>query len=195
MIDIKNEKNKIRRNIRDLREKADAIFVQSASHIITGKLIRLPAFMESNLIMCYISFKNEVLTYEFIEQCFSSGKRVALPVIDTDCSGIKGITAYEIFDVHNDLVPGFYGIFEPRKRPRNIIIPSEIDMIVVPGIAFDKKKQRIGFGAGYYDRFLSKLSNDCVKISIGFDFQIVENIPHEEHDIELDLIVTEKRIF
>jgi 5-formyltetrahydrofolate cyclo-ligase len=90
-------------------------------------------------------------------------------------------------------MPGVFGILEPRKESARIFNPEEIDLVIVPGVAFDEHRNRIGFGAGFYDRFLESVRPSCAKIGIAFEFQIYDEVPVEEHDIPLDLVITEKR--
>ena len=90
----------------------------------------------------------------------------------------------------DELEPGYYGILTPKKEFIRYIDPKEIDLIIVPGAAFDRQGYRVGFGGGYYDRFLTDLN--CMKISIAFGLQIVDKVPREGHDLPVDMIITEK---
>ncbi|MFZ5988299.1 MAG: 5-formyltetrahydrofolate cyclo-ligase [Bacillota bacterium] len=185
-------KKEIRKEILDLRKELTEDEVTRNSIIITKKLISLDIFARSSIVMAYMDFKNEVMTGFLIDHCFNVGKRVALPLVDTD-SKIRKLIPMEVKDVRNDVKPGTYGILEPDREACRRIAPEEFDFVIVPGLVFDNHRNRIGYGAGYYDYFLKDLKPGCCKAGIAFDFQIYPHIPKEEHDIPLDIIITEKR--
>jgi len=183
----------IREEVALFRKSETKESVLNKSLQITQRIIDLTSFKASETVMCYMDFKNEVMTGHIIEYCLKNGKRVVLPLVDV-INGVKMIVPYEVVDLEKDLEPGVFGILEPKKESAKLFNAGEIDMVVVPGVAFDGKRNRIGYGAGFYDRFLKSVKPDCVKIGIAFEFQIYENIPVEEHDMPLDLIITENRI-
>lgn len=166
--------------------------VEIKSIEITQKLIKLDQFKASQAVMCYMDFKNEVMTKHIIDNCFNLGKRVVLPLVDT-INGTRRIVPYEVVNLPQDVRPGVFGILEPRKGSAGIFNSEEIDLVIVPGVAFDLRRNRIGYGAGFYDRFFESVSPKCAKIGIAFEFQIYDEVPVEEHDIPLDLVITEKR--
>lgn len=188
-------KNKdiIREEVKFKRKNESVEGVRNKSLQITQRIVELDSFNASKTVMCYMDFKNEVMTGYLIEYCLKRGKRVVLPLVDA-VNGVKIIVPYEITDIEKDLKPGVFGILEPRKERARLVNAEEIDVVVVPGVAFDEKRNRIGYGAGFYDRFLKTVRPDCMKIGIAFEFQIYEAIPIEEHDMPLDLIITESRI-
>lgn len=94
----------------------------------------------------------------------------------------------------SDLEKGVLGLLEPKKECKRLLNPEDIDLIVVPGIAFDILKNRIGYGAGYYDRFLKTTREDCLKVGVAFELQILDKINTQEHDVPLNAIITEKRV-
>lgn len=167
--------------------------VENKSVEIAQKLFKLNQFKASQAVMCYMDFNNEVMTKHIIDYCFDLGKRVILPLVDT-VNGIRRIVPYEVFNLQQDVMPGAFGILEPRKESARIFKPEEIDLVIVPGVAFDLHRNRIGYGAGFYDRFFEYVSPKCTKIGVAFEFQIYDEVAVEEHDIPLDLIITEKRI-
>ncbi|MCX7658787.1 MAG: 5-formyltetrahydrofolate cyclo-ligase, partial [Oscillospiraceae bacterium] len=122
------------------------------------------------------------------------GKRIAVPLVESAAGYQKMISPCEIKDVEAELAKGCYGILEPVKELARRVPPENLDMVIVPGVAFDLKKNRIGYGGGYYDRFLKKMRFNCLKVGIAFEFQIVPEIPASENDVPVDIIVTEKRI-
>jgi 5-formyltetrahydrofolate cyclo-ligase len=92
------------------------------------------------------------------------------------------------------MLTGYMGIAEPDASILHRVDPLEIDMVVVPGVAFDMARNRIGYGGGYYDRFLCTLRPDCLKVAVAFELQVFDSIPAASYDIPVDIIVTEERI-
>ena len=135
--------------------------------------------------MFYASMNEEVDTSLMIDGALEMGKRVALPL----CTSQKGIIPKEITDRHTDLEKGTYGIYEPRKSQKDAHL-SEIDLVVIPGVAFDRGNGRLGRGKGYYDRFLKGLPPGRFCIGLAFDFQIVEDLPKDSHDIPVSMVIT-----
>lgn len=187
-------KSSIRKAVLDARAGLTAQEVREKSRVIINELIGLEQFYHSKVIMSYIDFRNEVMTEAFIKKCLALGKRVAVPFIYKDNSGKSIMQASFIEDMQADLERGTFGILEPRKEKIKVVEPKSIDIIAVPGVAFDTDRNRIGYGAGYYDRYLKNTRNGCLKIGIAFEIQIVENVPADAHDFPLDMIITEKRI-
>ena len=154
------------------------------SRIIREKLISLPEFKKSSIVMLYASMHGEVATDEIIDEALRAGKRVALP----RCTSQKTIVPKEIKD-KNDLERSSFGILEPKKRKKDIHL-GEIDIVVVPGVAFDGNNSRLGRGGGYYDRFLKRLPRGTPSIGLAFDLQIVESLPQDSHDIPVSKVIT-----
>lgn len=140
-----------------------------------------------NKIECYISFGSEVYTHGLIRK-YVNEKTIFIPVIDKR----NHIPYLSHLKDWKELESSVYGILQPRKEFLRIVDFREIELAIVPGIAFDEEGNRIGYGKGYYDRLLSRL--DAVKIALAYDFQIMNQIPNEKHDVKMDVIVTDKRI-
>ena len=160
--------------------------IKDASAEISTRFFALDAVKKAKSVCVFISSFNEPDTMEIIEQLWEDGKKVSAPVSDTETNTLS------LFGIENaqELHKGAYGILEPsRERP---VAESDIDIVLVPGLAFDRRGGRMGFGAGYYDRLLTK--THAVKIGLCYDFQLLDNIPSEEHDISMDYIITEKEI-
>ena len=159
--------------------------VAEMSRCITERL--MPLLKDAGTVMCYLSAFNEPDTEGIISSLLSHGKRVVVPVTDTNTCTITPSYLTSL----DGLVRGSYGIAEPSQ-----CVPaktSDIDISVVPGIAFDRSGMRIGFGKGYYDRFLSEFNGH--KIGLCYDFQLYDSVPHDEHDIPMDIIITEGNIY
>lgn len=185
-------KPNIRKKIIAERKNMTDQQVESLSDMIINKLKKLPIYKKSETVMVYISFGNEVDSRKLIEDCFKNGKRVVVPFCQKD--GMKLIPT-EIKDLESDLVTDDMGYIQPKKDSIRPVDTSEIDLIVLPGIAFDRKGYRVGFGAGYYDRFLGKLNFTIPTIGIAYDYQMIESfITMESHDIPVDYVITEDRI-
>ena len=180
-------KEEIRRKIKSRRDELQTYEVLKRSNEIIANLKKLPEFKEATNIACYISFNNEVYTHGLIKE-YVNKKRVFVPVIDRER---KEIILSHLKD-WKELSSGAYGILEPRKEFLRIGRYGDIQLIIVPGIAFDEKGNRIGYGGGYFDRLLKKLK--AKKVALAYDFQILKEIPNEEHDVRMDVIVSEKRI-
>jgi len=164
---------------------------------IRKRLFTSDYFKKANTILFYASFRSEVATIKAIRNTLRLKKRVALPVVDTEHKQLK---LFEVNDI-SELSAGYMGIPEPiAARGRNMKV-NEIDIEIIPGIGFDINGNRIGYGAGYYDKLLSHRSRRLLKskghittIALSFEEQIIERVPSEPHDIRVDVIITDKRI-
>lgn len=173
-------KDEIRKAIlkeRDLQTKEKIL---EKSKKIKERLFLLGDFIEARAILFYYSFRSEVRTDIMIREILGK-KRVFLPKVEG-----KGLKIYEI-NAMNEVEKGFCGLFEPL--PYKPVHLEEIDIVIVPGVCFDKMGFRIGYGNGFYDRFLSLHS--FKKIALAFSLQIIEKIPHTINDIRMDKIITE----
>jgi len=180
-------KHKIRKHIRKRLEEHSPLEKSRKSGIIKNKLFIEEEFKKAKVVMFYVSLKDEVDTYFMIDEALKAGKRVCVPVILKE---EKKLIAGEIKNRLEDLESQHFGIYQP-KRDRVKEVPLEdIDLVVVPGIAFDKKNIRLGRGHGYYDRFLSGLPNTTKAIGLAFDFQVLEDLPRDPHDVPVWKIVT-----
>jgi 5-formyltetrahydrofolate cyclo-ligase len=154
------------------------------SESVCRQIIALPEFAASKQILVYHSIPKEVQTGNFIEN-IKNGKEIFLPVIEENHLSVKKYTGKE-----NGGKRGIFGIWEPAGEA--CLDYRSIDMIIVPGVAFDRKCNRLGRGKGYYDRLLPSFPNSTLKIGICFDFQLVDSIPTDPFDIPMDMVITEK---
>ncbi|MGA1795482.1 MAG: 5-formyltetrahydrofolate cyclo-ligase [bacterium] len=160
-----------------------------SSHIHT-RLLSLDEYVRARTCLLYASFRNEVATDPLIPAMLQQGRRVALPITDRRS---RGLLLYEITNGKDDLVVSTYGIREPRPAEHALIDPEEIDLFIVPGVAFDTSGTRLGFGGGYYDRLLSKVPGKST-IALAFEIQITSQLPCEPFDIKMKKIITERRV-
>ena len=152
------------------------------------KLLNWEIFKKAGVIHIFIAKPDEPSTRQIIEYCWSSGKRVAVPLVLPNTFNLIH-SEIKSFD---RLIHGMYGIQEPSPESRIIMTPDLFDLVIVPGVAFDKKGRRIGQGKGYYDRFLELTS--AFRLALAFDCQLLENVPSELHDIPMDAILSESGI-
>ncbi len=181
-------KSKLRVQQLEKRSALSQTEVNQKSEIIIEKLEDLPEFNAAKNILTYVSFNNEVDTHVLIKKyLLTKTKNIIVPKVIGE-----NLRLFKISDFSN-LAVGKFGILEPLKGEKfDANKLSDSDIIIVPGIAFDTEKNRIGYGKGYFDRLLK---NTCAKkIALAFELQIVDKIPAEKHDIKVDKIITEKRI-
>jgi 5-formyltetrahydrofolate cyclo-ligase len=138
-----------------------------------------------------MAFDYEVLTDGLMQQAITSGKQVVLPVVLGDR---QEMALYVVEDLGRDVAPGYHGILEPQPQRTHAVAPATIELALIPGVVFDLRGRRLGFGSGFYDRFLSRLPRNIPTIGLAFDFQVVPQLPFEPHDVALEAIVTEQRV-
>ena len=180
-------KHKIRHNIKEKLKAVSELEKSAKSDIIKGKLFNEEVFKNASVVMFYVSLKDEVNTFNMIDEAIKTGKRVCVPVILKE---EKRLIAGEIKDRAMDLERQHFGIYQPKKGHAREVPLHNIDLVVVPGIAFDKDNVRLGRGHGYYDRFLSGLPKGTRTIGLAFDFQVVEHLPKDSHDIPVWKTIT-----
>ena len=157
------------------------------SKIIQDKLFLTSEFKSAKTILFYASFNGEVETFSMMKQARKLGKKIVLPKIIKDQ---KKMTLSLTEDLKKGLVSGPYGIKEPDDYALRSLDPTEIDLVIVPGVAFDRKNNRLGRGAGYYDRFLVNFPSHIPIFGLAFDFQIVPRLPHQKrHDIPVSRVI------
>lgn len=189
--DIKAEKKKLRKKMIKIRKEIPEDEVNKRSLVIKEKFVKTPDFEKANCIMAYLPFQNEVDTMPIINHAIENNKKVTTPKTYPET---KHMVPALLKDLEFDLEYGNYGILEPREDRLFAADPAELDLVIVPGVAFDIDGYRLGYGGGYYDRFVSKLRKDAVLAAVSFEEQIVEKVPLERWDKQLHMIFTEKRI-
>lgn len=156
---------------------------------IKEKLKKMSFFKNAENIFIYVGFGSEIDTADFIEDFLKMGKRIFIPRTNIE---EKTMEAVEIKSLDN-LIEDKYGILEPAKDIK-AAKKIDLDLIILPGVAFDSKGGRVGYGGGYYDKYLQDLDINIPKAALCYDFQLVDRVPCEEHDIKADCIVTEEKI-
>lgn len=182
-----DEKNVIRKRMKQLRANMTRTERFEKSMRIFEQLITVPEFKRADRIYTYVSMDNEIDTIMLIDYSLSLEKRVFVPRV----SG-RDMEFYEISDI-SELSPGYMGIYEPDingKEPDY----SRTGFMCMPGLAFDKSYNRIGYGGGFYDRYLS-VENKLYKAALAYEAQLLESIPTQDGDVRPDMIVTEESIY
>ncbi len=182
-----DEKSRIRGEMSRKRNAMTDVEAESKSAAIMKNLVKLAEYKKAKAVMFYAVKGNEVKTRELIEAALKEGKIVLLPITNIEK---KEIEAAVIEDYDRDLKKGTFGIMEPRQKKS---CAAKIDVVIVPGVAFDIDGHRLGYGHGFYDKLLHRLDR-TVKIGLAYDFQIINKLPKESHDHPLDIIVTESRV-
>ena len=179
------EKRLIRKQIFAARKQCSDAQVEEWSHQITDQVLKLSEFMKANHILAYADYNHEVMTRYIIEEAWKAGKEVAVPKVVG-----KDMVFYRLTDF-SQLEPGYFGIPEPV---RGEIVKWEDALMVMPGVAFDPENNRVGYGGGFYDKYLEKHPN-LHAIAIAFELQMYRELPFEEHDIKPEKVVTEKQSY
>jgi 5-formyltetrahydrofolate cyclo-ligase len=179
--EIHSLKNKIRQEIRDLKKQISVEEKQQKSQSIFQQLEINPAFENAKIIMCYWAMPDEVQTQDFIMKWYLK-KTFLLPVVKGDELELRVFQGVE-----NMQTGSAFGIQEPSGAAFQN--HTEIDVIIVPGVAFDKQRNRLGRGKAYYDTLL-KMASKAQKIGVCFDFQLLEKVPIEVHDVAMDEVLT-----
>ena len=180
-------KQELRQLILDLIKGQKEEVRLSKSRVILEKVTALPVFKNARTILCYASFRGEVDTFALMQRAMALKKRVALPLIRKEEQQIVPMLIKSL----TELRPGPYGIQEPPDLPQNRLKAEELDLVVVPGLAFDRCYDRLGRGAGYYDRFLSDLPVTTPTIGLAYDLQVVDAIiGMQPHDRPVSRVIT-----
>ncbi len=187
MSSVKKEKQKCRKLILSQRNSLEPRIHSAWSRAILERFKASPFYQNARRLGLYASFGSEVNTWPLIGQALLEGKIVALP---RTYPKKKELVFHRVFCL-SELVPGPYGLLEPPERNPQLG-PEELDLIVVPGLAFDYQGHRLGYGGGFYDRLLG--ASRLLKVALAFSFQVLPEIPHQEHDLRVDLIFTEKEV-
>lgn len=158
--------------------------------LIMNRLFEMPEFKQAKNILFYASFKGEADTLSLLRHAIKAGKRIVLPKVDREQECLR---LYEIKNI-SELVRGYMGIPEPGILKGREISLKDIDIAIVPGVGFDIKGRRLGYGGGYYDKLFAGSERHITTIALCFEEQIVPALPDEGHDVKIDKIVTEKRV-
>ena len=154
-------------------------------------LSQVPEFGRAKNVFCYVSYKDEVDTQVILKELLRQPeKQVSVPVCDT---ATKELVPVKLASLET-LEPGAYGIPEPKPGEREQLDPQALDVVLVPGVVFDLQGYRIGYGGGYYDRFLNRPDRRFTTVGLGYQVQVYDHVPREEYDRPVDYVVTDTRV-
>lgn len=186
---IKKEKIELRNKILSLRNALDLNYKMKQDEKIYNNLFNDDLFIKAKNIFIYIGFGTEVDTKPIIKKALNENKNVYIPKIYKGDKSMKAIR----LNSFDDLKENSMGILEPTED-NEFINKKDIDLIIVPGVVFDEKGNRIGYGGGYYDRYLVEIQSKNNKLVLAYEFQVLDFIGEEKHDIKVDYIITEEKI-
>ena len=188
------DKKILRNKMLSLRNQLSVKECAKRSEQITYHLLNTDSYQRAEFLLVYMHYQKEVMTDQIILHALNAGKHVFVPRV----SG-KDMEFYEIHSFE-DCECGFHGILEPFETCVSfpevfcnmLSSPSRKNtLMILPGLAFDVTGHRLGYGGGYYDRYLSKTGIECTKTAVAYSFQVIENVPYEEHDILIDYVITD----
>ena len=180
MENISDFKNQLRKLIRQRKKLVSTDEAKTKSDIVFAEVETMEEFKAANTVLAFWSLPDEIPTHEFVMK-WSKTKRMVLPVVAGDNLELRLYTGTEKLKQSDS-----FGIMEPTTG--QIINPSEIDFAIIPGVAFDKKGNRLGRGKGFYDRLLPQL-HKVLKIGVGYEFQLVDSVPVTEFDLPVDIVI------
>lgn len=173
-----------RRRVREHRTEA--------SLQIADRLRSLREWRNAREVLMYVDIHSEVITQPLLEEAIAIRGSAVVPYCQ------DGSLVLARIEHPDELAPGMFGVLEPvpgvRESPARRVADSEIDLVLVPGVAFDSDGGRLGYGKGYYDRLLGRMPDETIRIALAFECQLVEQIPREDHDMLMHVIVTESRV-
>lgn len=164
---------------------------QQLSQQIVERFLDTPEYASAETVLFYVDVRDEVQTRQAIPAALASGKRIVVPY----CVG-RELALFHLRSF-TELEPGAFGILEPatylRDEASRRVLPQDLDLVLVPGVAFDLQANRLGYGQGFYDRLLETIRPGTARIAVAFDSQIVPQIPVASHDIPMTQVLTESR--
>lgn len=180
-------KGEIRADIKRIKETLTPLDISRCSRPVTEKVINSDDFQKTDVILTYMEYNQELITHAIMTKAWEMGKRVAVPKV------INKVMEFYYIESFDDVYKGYMGILEPYKLEK---ASDEKALVIVPGLAFDLRFNRIGYGGGFYDDFFERYSDrNYIKMGLAYDFQIIDKIPCEEHDKKVDMLITPKAFY
>ena len=177
------EKARLRKQLLDVRDSLSLDFIKIASNRIRDNLRKIDFYRKATSIGAYYSIGSEVQTHDLLQEFFNQGKVFALPRVEKNDLVFKKISGL------SDLELGSFGVMEPKEKCDNM---KNLDVIIVPAIALTREGYRLGYGFGFYDRYLH--GKKSKKIGLTYAKQVLRTFPHDDHDIKMDCVVTEDAV-
>ena len=190
--EIQRAKRELRKRIGDVRRALPEADKERLSRLISSHLIESPRYRTAQTVMLYVNLPDEVRTGQLLLDAAERGKKVVIPY----CAGDR----LELFCIEglDELAAGTFGVLEPKPQlrgdPARMISAERLDLIVVPGVAFDRQGGRLGRGKAYYDGLLREVRPDTFLVAPAFECQMVDKVPMQPHDVPMHQIITEKEI-
>ena len=186
---MKQKKKELRKEVKALRASHTDEEIHQMSQRVLEQFVRLPEYQQAGTLLVYVDCKHETETSDLIRRAWKDGKKVAVPKVTGQNMNFFYITSLE-----KDLEEGYFGIREPYERnPADGAADLPDSLMVMPGVAFDENRHRIGYGGGFYDRYL-EAHPGLSTVALAFEFQVKKEVPFEEFDILPGKIVTEQRV-
>ncbi|MFQ5969243.1 MAG: 5-formyltetrahydrofolate cyclo-ligase [Nitrososphaerales archaeon] len=180
-----SSKKALRETMLKTRDSFSKKILDKMSEMIQDRVLNMNEFVGAKTVAAYCSIGSEVKTSKILTMVLQMKKKLALPKVNDDTE----IVLVAVQNLQNELEVGNYNIMEPKNHCVKI---NKIDLVLVPGIAWDEHGHRLGYSKGYYDRYLA--GQQTTSVGLAYDFQLLEDIPHGKNDFRVNLIVTEKRI-
>ena len=191
MEDLKLKKQEIRSQVEEKLNALSKKEIMKKYGVIEKQLFNFANFREAEVTLLYVNQPHEVDSENILKRCSESTKHIVLPLFREENNGTK---LYKISDIKKDLKPGPNNILEPDPDRCKPVPIDDVDIAIIPGIAFDEKGGRLGIGNGRYDRIISKLPITARKVACATEDQMTLLVPMESHDKYVDIIITDKRI-
>jgi len=184
-----NDKKSLRKHIIETLSKLSKTAYEEDSITIHNRLFEDPDWIQANVIGITISKFPEVDTYQIIKKAWESGKQIVVP----KCYSKERQLSFRTLTDFSQLESVYYGLLEPIEAVTKELEPGEIDLLIVPGVVYSREGYRIGFGGGYYDRFLTRFSGKT--LSLAFSCQVIDKFDKEDHDMKIAKIITNVGVF
>lgn len=187
MNELSKQKEQLRQSSREKRNSFREEYIEESSRLACEHLTHSKEYISAKTILIYYPTRNEISPLPIMNLAIRDGKQIAFPV----CDKVKRTLTFKKVSSISELEPASFGIFEPKSFCKQIEI-DEHTLCIVPALLFSRDGHRLGYGMGYYDRFLNNFTGK----SIGFSYSalLCDSLPHEEHDIPLDMIITESEV-
>ena len=185
------DKKKVRKSVLAKRASLGESTRSSKSLLIQNKVLSMSEYEAAETVMLFLNFRDEVETTALAVETLAKGKRLVLP----RCAPGGILIPLLVNDLDHDLESGMYGIREPKEEGLVKAEAREIDFVLVPGAAFDLTGNRLGYGAGYYDRFFELLSPSVPRVAVAFACQVISQVPVAEHDKKMSFLITEEEVY
>ena len=186
VIDIRPIKTELRQKYRSLRQSMPSEIKEERDRAIAAQVRRLWQYQSNCVLLIYVSTAIEVDTIRIINQALEDGKKVAVPICVPDTRNME----FYYIDSVDDLAPGMFGVLEPAVNPEKLYAERDGGLCIVPAFSYDWNGYRLGYGKGYYDRFLSRFEGNIVGIC--YSDCVQKSLPHGRYDRPVELLVTEK---